>query len=242
MIERIHPACEPGCTHQLVPDLGGVIVQRVASRDRAECEQQLREILSRKPQLTARIDYLGISAEHEMHTWRVGGKAWKPRPVLDRTEGKQAKREVKFEHRPAVWTGTGHVDPVDFSRPAEPEPEPYPAPALTSDMPSDQKPSAPAAALLSLAVAHGWTGTITHAHGNPPHATHGRPLAAKASEAVRLGRGQQRAVAVRMGGSWTSLWTWSPSQFFTRHATLEAFKMALSTSSRMPVDNAVDKL
>ena len=228
----IHPACEPSCTHHLVPDLGGVIVQRPASRDRAQCEQQLAEILARKPELTSRIDYLGISdgADHglDVHVWRVGGKAWKPGVRTDAPEGKQAKREIKTEHRPAVWQGSGQpVGPVDFSRPADTIEQPYPAPALTSDMLHTGSPSQPAADLLTLAVSHGWDGRITFAEGNPPHATHGRPLAVKKSEAVRLARDGRRAVAVRMGGKWASLWTWSADQFFTQHATLEAFKEAL---------------
>lgn len=107
--------------------------------------------------------------------------------------------------------------------------EPYPAPSLTSDMPYDKPASAPAAGLLRLAGALGWDGRITYARGRMPHSTHGTPGAAeKFSEAVRLARGSRRAVAVRMGGSWGSLWTWSDTEFFTRHATLEAFKGALT--------------
>lgn len=230
MIERVHPGCVAACTHQLVPDLGGKIVQRGVQHDRAASEAILR---AKYPD--ARLDYLGVSAEHERHTWRLGGNAWKPLLALERTEGKQAKREVKYEHRPAVWTGTGHVDPVDFSRPAEKIEQPYPAPSLTSAMLYDKPAAGPAAALLELAEGLDWTGEITSARGCPPHATHGRPTAERFSEAVRLARGDARAVAVRMGGSWSSLWTWSVTEFFTRHATLEAFKIALE-----PVDNPVD--
>ena len=89
-------------------------------------------------------------------------------------------------------------------------------------------PSGPAQDVLRLAHSHGWTGAITQARGHVPHATHGTPgKVAKVSDALRLTRGQQRAVAVRMGDKWESLWTWSPEQFFTRHASLEAFKEAL---------------
>jgi hypothetical protein len=116
--------------------------------------------------------------------------------------------------------------------------EPYPAPLLTSDMPYDGPTSKPAADLLKLALAHGWTGRITYAKGCVPHATTGRPgTAPKFSEAVRLARGHRRALAVRTGGSWDSLWTWSATQFLTRHRLLNEFKAALVTR---PVDNPVD--
>lgn len=105
---------------------------------------------------------------------------------------------------------------------------PYPAPSLTSDMPLPQPASDPAAGLLAFAYSLGWAGVITMARGFLPHAAHGTPgKAEKFSEAVRLARGTRRATAVRMDGSWTSLWTWAPDQFFTRHSTLEAFKAAL---------------
>ena len=151
-------------------------------------------------------------------------------------------REVACIYRREVWEGSGvPVGPVDFSRPVEPEPQVYPAPVLTSDMAAVIIPSQPAASLAELARSYGWDGMITFAEGNLPHATHGRPLALQKSEAVRLRRGDRRAVAVRRGGSWTSLWTWSTSQFFTRHATLEAFRTALASTPRtgytQPVTN-----
>ena len=116
--------------------------------------------------------------------------------------------------------------------------EPYPAPLLTSDDPYDGPTSKPAADLLKLALSHGWTGRITYANGYVPHATTGKAGAApKFSEALRLVRGDRHAVAVRLGGSWGSLWTWSGTQFFTRHKLLDEFKAALVMR---PVDNLVD--
>lgn len=107
--------------------------------------------------------------------------------------------------------------------------EPYPAPLLTSDMPTDRVASKPVADLLKLAQSHGWHGKITHAEGYVPHATTGRPSAAsKSSEAVRLARGDQRAVAVRMGGSWDSFWTWSSTQPHRRCKLLAEFKGVLA--------------
>jgi hypothetical protein len=200
-------------------------VQRNATFDRTASEAFLR---SKYPGV--RLDYLGVSYEHERHTWRLGGRAWKPTPGAMRSEGEQGKREIKREYRPAVWEGSGKpVGPVDFSRPEEPEELPYPAPSLTSDMQTGITASQPASGLQALARANGWDAVITFARGHVPHATHGRPSKdEKFSEALRLARGSRRAVAVRMGGSWTSLWTWSDTEFFTRHATLEAFKGALA--------------
>lgn len=116
--------------------------------------------------------------------------------------------------------------------------EPYPAPLLTSDDPYDGPTSKPAADLLKLALAHGWTGRITYAKGYVPHAAYGTPgKAPKFSEALRLVRGDRHAVAVRLGGSWGSLWTWSGTRFFTRHKLLDEFRAALVMR---PVDNPVD--
>jgi hypothetical protein len=225
MIERVHPVCEPGCTHQQVPDRGGVIITAAQDKDRAESERFLAGKFPGK-----RIEFLGLSDAEDWHTqaWRIGAKPWRPMPSAERTEGKQAKREIKYLHRPAFWEGDGPPGPVDFSRPAEPELEPYPAPSLTSDTASPRVASKPASDLIMHAIRNNWAGDITYACGYVPHATHGRPGAIeKFSEALRLSRGDQRAVAVRMGGSWDSLWTWSTSQFFTRHATLAQFREAL---------------
>jgi hypothetical protein len=105
------------------------------------------------------------------------------------------------------------------------EREPYPAPLLTSEMPAPGiEASGPARILAAVAARHGWTSHITFANGYLPHAAYGTPSAKpKKSEAVRLSRGAQRAVAVRMDGSWVSLWTWGRDTFFTRSDGLEAF-------------------
>lgn len=232
----IHPFCTSDCTHRQVPDLGGIIVQSPVELDRVEAEAAwiawFRGKGLRDQSLTDRVDYLGILGEGDglAHAWRCGGKKWKPLPATVRTEGKQAKREIKYEYRPAAWLGSGEpVGPVDFSREAEPAKQPYPAPSLTSADPLRKPTSAPAAGLLRLALSLGWDGAITQAEGHVPHSTLGTPgKAAKFSEAVRLRRDDRRAVAVRMGGSWASLWTWSPDQFFTRHSTLAAFQEALT--------------
>jgi hypothetical protein len=133
--------------------------------------------------------------------------------------------------------GASHPDPplhcfplrVDWEMATgwKPPAEPFPAPLATS---TDKPAPAPVANLCKMAVLAGWAPTVTYAHGFMPHATHGRPGEAKESWALRLTRGGQRAVAVRLGASWSSLWTWSSTQFFVRHGTLESFKRALEAS------------
>ena len=225
---RIHPQCERDCRHP-APVPNGFLVQRRGAREEYEPEI-LRKAGGR------RVAYLGMLGPHSGEeawpacTWRVGGTAWKPAPRTPGVDEGKPSRTTTIEYRREVWTGSGQpVGPVDFSRPAEPEPENFPAPLLTSEQDTEQaEPSAPARDLLAHAEQLGWTGTITRAEGWVPHATHGRPSSKpKVSEAVRLSRGLQRAVAVRMGGSWNSLWTWSATQFFRRHATLALFRQEL---------------
>jgi hypothetical protein len=232
--------CTSECSHDRVPDLGGFVVTRpmtVDGRDvdRIDAEHYLWDTFFGEDMLDQslirRIDYLGALGpdDSRMHTWRVGGKKW--RGVRgDRTaEGRAGKREIKVEHRPEVWTGSGEpVGPVDFSRAAPEVIEAYPAPVLTSlDMPCSL-PSQSARKLLELAHSLGWEGAITQAEGHVPHATRGTPGAGpKVSDALRLRHGLRRAVAVRMDGKWASMWTWSPEQFFTRHRLLEEFQEAL---------------
>jgi hypothetical protein len=107
-----------------------------------------------------------------------------------------------------------------------PSADPYPAALVTSYDLTDQPAPDPVAGLVKTLTPFGWTAELTYAHGCMPHATHGRPGEPQESWAVRLVRGGQRAVAVRLGGSWSSLWTWSTTEFFARHGTLEAFTLA----------------
>jgi len=109
------------------------------------------------------------------------------------------------------------------------ETQPFPAPlrhsdmsVLTLDVPR------PVTDLEMYAMSHGWTTRLTMSEGWEPHAIHGRPSASpKVKWAVRMQRGVERAVAVRTDGAWSSMWTWSTSQFFRRYGTLEAFKGAV---------------
>lgn len=108
----------------------------------------------------------------------------------------------------------------------KPAAEPYPAPLRPSYEPAPITAPAPVTQLRKVLAPFGWTAEVTYAHGCMPHATHGRPGEPQESWAVRLVRGPQRAVAVRLGAAWSSLWTWSTTQFFARHGTLEAFTLA----------------
>lgn len=222
MPKIIHPDCSPECTHDRVPDLGGVIITRAG--ERAEGESRLREHFPGK-----RIDYLGTTAEHTLHAWRVGGRQWKRLPSFDvAPEGKQTKA-TSIIYRPEVWTGTGQpLPPVPYGRTPPPAPEPFPLPEHTSNQPHPQAIPQPVVSLNLLALMAGWGVLLTHSRGHVPHATTGRPLrGAKELWALRMSRGDQRAVAVRQGDKWASLWTWSSTTFFQRYGTLEAFQGAL---------------
>lgn len=125
-------------------------------------------------------------------------------------------------------SGPFPLNPAHHERPALEERGPFPAPALTSTDPLPEITPGPVLGLVMTAEGFGWECVTTAAVGHVPHATRGTPSAQpKSSWAARMQRGEQRAVAVRMDGNWTSLWTWSSTTAFKRHATLEAFKGAL---------------
>ncbi len=217
---KIHE-CTAECRHGPSRP-NGFLVQRIGTR-----EQHERDILTKAA--GRRVDYLGeLSPEHPAHVWRVGGKPFRlPERAERADEGKPSKAGAIY--RSAVWAGNGRPGPVDFSRPAEPEKQPYPQPALTSVMePIDHVPG-PVMLLKGYAERLGWISlTPRQSIGYVPHSLHGTPSkAAKSLWCLKMMRGDQRAVAVRTDGSWSSLWTWSSEEFFARHATLEAFKEAL---------------
>lgn len=119
---------------------------------------------------------------------------------------------------PSPW------DPAVLKRVVVEEKQPFPAPSVTSLDPHDAAQPGPVVDLEALAVLYGWRTKVTHAVGHVPHASHGTPSAkAKTSWAIRASRGLDRAVAVRMDGTWTSFWTWSPSQLMVRSPTLADF-------------------
>lgn len=125
-------------------------------------------------------------------------------------------------------------DPMALARRyAEPEVIVYPAPAVTS---KDGLPGPAKAAVGDMethAVLHGWNIRTTYAKGHVPHARLGTPSATpRESLAVRMWRGEQRAVAVYVGAgkswSWTTLYLWRLSEFPTKYINVTSFRDALT--------------
>ncbi len=133
-------------------------------------------------------------------------------------------------YRREVWAGSGEPLPsISFAR-VEPEVEqPFPRPEVTStDTAGRVEPPTLVIDLAACAQALGWDHMITYARGWVPHARTGRPLAGvRESWAVRLRREGRRAVAVRMGGAWVSMWTWGADDRFTHHQGITAFREAI---------------
>lgn len=133
-------------------------------------------------------------------------------------------------YRREVWTGSGQpLPPLSFARvDAEPEVA-FPAPEVTSaDLQGSVKVPDPATQLAAYAASLGWEHMITYARGWVPHTRTGRPLAGvRETWAVRLRREHNRAVAVRMGGVWVSMWTWGADDRFTHHQGITAFREAI---------------
>jgi len=106
--------------------------------------------------------------------------------------------------------------------------ESFPVPLVTSKDGQEnaiQHPG-PVDDLAAYGVNAGWTCDITYSEGWVPHATTGKPLGPKVLWAVRMVRDGVRAVAVRTGDQWTSLWVIGAR--WERHETLGAFKEALA--------------
>jgi hypothetical protein len=109
------------------------------------------------------------------------------------------------------------------------EREPYPAPLLTS---RDPVPPGTVAQPVVLELArlfdvHGWQHMITFAEGYVPHAAYGTPSKLpKKSQALRLQRGRQQAIAMRLGASW-DIFQARDAGRPSRYGTLEAFRDAM---------------
>lgn len=116
----------------------------------------------------------------------------------------------------------------DMLHPAAEEPFPAPLRASTDSGGTPEYPGG-VVGLQRDAQRAGWSTELTYAVGYMPHSTHGRPgTAPKPSWALRMARGDERAVAVHRDGSWDSLWRWSSQRFFERFATLAAFVDAVT--------------
>jgi hypothetical protein len=102
---------------------------------------------------------------------------------------------------------------IDWENLNPPTPDPYPAPSQPAcEMPIETWP-APVEQLAALAATLGWAiEAVKQARGYLPHSSYGTPgNAEKTSWSIRMSRGQERALAVRMDAAWTSFWHWSPA-------------------------------
>lgn len=170
-----------------------------------------------------------------VHVWQVGLPESRVNPAYTPSApdaGPKHRKDTAVYDRTAGLSPRGHVGPVDFSRPElEPVAVEFPAPVVgaTSDPEVIVRAPNPVTELEAYAASLGWDTMITYAKGWVPHASWGTPNKGGARESwgVRLRRGPFRAVAVRMNGSWASMWTWSDKDRFTHHKTLGAFQEAI---------------
>lgn len=100
----------------------------------------------------------------------------------------------------------------------------FPEPAATSRNSVHIPTPAPVLTLLAYAERLSWESRLTYANGWMPHATTGKPLGPYETWALRLKRGDCRAVAIRKGDAWNAFWTWSPRRLVARTGGFEAFK------------------
>lgn len=120
--------------------------------------------------------------------------------------------------------------PMLIERPAPAIAKAFPKPLVGATVKGPEDWPDPVADLAALARRSAWLYQVTYAKGWTPHASYGTPSAKpKESWALRMRRGQERAVAVRMDGSWSSFWYWSPDTLMSRSKLLEDFRQVLST-------------
>jgi len=105
-----------------------------------------------------------------------------------------------------------------------PSDESFPEPIITSRDSVDIPTPSPVLTLLAFAERLSWESRLTYAKGWMPHATTGWPLGPYETWALRLRRGDCRAVAIRKGDDWKAFWTWSPRRLMTRAGGFEPFK------------------
>lgn len=128
--------------------------------------------------------------------------------------------------QPAPWDSTVMRRPAPVVKPA------FPEPLVDSTEGASIPVKAAAVALRKHAEATGWSVLETYAKGWVPHSKTGRPGAQpKESVALRMSRGDQRAVAVYVGAgswSWDTMLTWRDGTFPQKHKTLGALKEAMA--------------
>lgn len=198
---------------------------------------QVFTFLMVKDPVPAVATYMGVygDADWQAHTWDLDFKPWRQTPRSD--------NRLIFQRTPITDEMAEHIlesirkspplpaplDPAVFRRPEPPEPAPYPEPLVTSE--DGQEPAkrpGPVTDLAALAESLGWdVRRITYAEGWVPHATHGTPgKAPKQSWAIRMARGEHRAVAVRMGDAWDSFYVLGPDRM-DRYTRLGDFQAAI---------------
>lgn len=122
-------------------------------------------------------------------------------------------------------------------RPAA-ERTPYPAPERSSRdrMPEGGVTYPPAfLTLVRDAEAWEWACLLQAARGWKQHSTRGVPLKVVDSYAVRMHRGQYRAVAVHTGGAWSSVWIWGPDLPLFGHCGVTELRMWLCGPVEQPM-------
>lgn len=126
-------------------------------------------------------------------------------------------------------------DPDAYPPYPVPVPEPFPEPIVRSTDPISVPVPVPVAKTESLAQAAGWETCVTYSRGHQPHATHGRPGPAPVEMwAVRMRKGDLRAVAVRTGPAWDMLYTWSPREPWTKSADLGSLRWKMIVGAPLP--------
>lgn len=122
-------------------------------------------------------------------------------------------------------------------RPAA-ERAPYPAPERSSRdrMPEGGVTYPPAfLTLVRDAEAWGWACLLQAARGWKQHSTRGVPLKVVDSYAVRMHRGQYRAVAVHEGGAWSTVWIWGTDLSLFGHCGVTELREWLASPADAPV-------
>lgn len=184
-----------------------------------------------------RATYMGIwgDGDYPVHVWDLDWTPWRPTVRDDGERTIVAREPVTDEQVQAIReaiqiVAAGPMPMSAYRRDPAPERAPFPEPLVSSrdGWRADVMPG-PVHDLVALAESRGWiTSEPQYAEGFTPHASHGTPSAKpKTSWAVRMRRGEMRAIAVRMDGSWTSLWVLGPDGM-ERHTTLGAFQEAIS--------------
>lgn len=231
----IHPVCTPECEHAPTgPDETRLVQLNATTFTREDAEGWIVDEAKGQP-----VHYLGVYGltrggddPWPVHSWQVGGEAPTGIPPQGTAKPPTERKDTAI-YRPEVWMGSGEpVGPLDMSRPMPAIEVEFPTPvvgATTTPEGSVVKPK-PVADLERVVALYGWEYMTTYASGWVPHATHGRATSEdpKPSWAVRMRRGTQRAVAVRMGNAWASIWTWSGTQFFQRFSGTGEFLDAVA--------------